>query len=311
MSQVKNTPDAVSAALIVASGPATLQAMPRNPPDLPALPTVRTIGLMQPMTWLVLAWRDMGRAGWVSFAHGLVLALVGAAILAVGHHRFWLLAGALSGFLVVAPVLATSLYALSRALERAEPATWGVVLKTWLNWQNHHTKKWGSDYWCMLQFGALLALAATGWVLTSAALITLLAPVPIATPLDFLRYVVLAREGWLFEIWLALGSLMAAPIFASSVVAMPLLLDRRATLRQAVLTSWQAVLCNPLPMAFWAALILGFTLLGLGSLLLGLVAVMPMLGHASWHAYRDLVDASSLPERDAGAIAPRDSGVAP
>ena len=91
--------------------------MPRNPPPLPA---IRTIGLMQPMTWLVLAWRDMARAGWISFAHGLALTLFGAAIFAVGHHRFWLLAGALSGFMVVAPVLATSLYALSRALERGE-----------------------------------------------------------------------------------------------------------------------------------------------------------------------------------------------
>ena len=51
----------------------------------------------------------------------------------------------------------------------------------------------------------------------------------------------------------------------------------------------------------WAALIMGFTLLGLGSLLLGLIAVMPMLGHASWHAYRDLVDASGLVSRDAPA----------
>ncbi len=257
----------------------------------------------------------MARAGWISFAHGLAMTLLGAAIMAVAHNRFWLLAGALSGFLVVAPVLATSFYALSRALERGESANLGVVLKTWLNWQGSHVNKWGNDYWCMVQFGALLALAATGWVMTSAALITLLAPVPVLTPLDFVHHVVLANDGWLFELWLALGSLMAAPIFASSVVAMPLLLDRRATLLQAVLASWQAVLTNPLPMAFWAALILGFTLLGLGSLLLGLIVVMPLLGHASWHAYRDLIDPSSLPPRDAGMattppVAPQ-SGVAP
>ena len=280
--------------------------MPKTP--IP-LPQVRTVGLMQPMTWLVLAWRDMARLGWISFAHGLAITAFGGAILAVAHHRFWLLAGALSGFLVVAPVLATSLYALSRALEQHQEANLGVVLKTWLNWQNSHFNKWGNDYWCMVQFGALLALAATGWVITSAAFITLLAPVPVETPMDFMRHVVLANNGWLFELWLALGSLLAAPIFASSVIAMPLLLDRRASLRVAVLTSWQVVVANPLPMAFWAALILGFTLLGLGSLLLGLIFVMPMLGHASWHAYRDLVDASSLPLRDAAVATGQRSGV--
>lgn len=271
------------------------------PKTTPTLPSVRTISALRPVAWLGLAWRDMARIGWVSIAHGLALALFGAAIVAIAYQKFWLLAGALSGFLVVAPVLATSLYALSRALERNEQADVHVVLKTWLNWQNSHFNKWGNDYWCMVQFGALLALAATGWVLTSAALITLLAPVPILGPLDFVRYVVLAPDGWLFELWLALGGIMAAPLFASSVVSMPLLLDRRVTLLQAVLTSWQTVVVNPVPMALWAAIIMALTLLGLGSLLLGLVVVIPLLGHASWHAYRELVDASSLPVREPAA----------
>ncbi len=262
------------------------------------LPTVRTITPWRPLVWLVYGWRDMTQVGWISFAHGLALAIVGAAIVAIAQSRFWLLAGALSGFMVIAPVLATSLYALSRALERGETANLSVVAKTWLNWQNNHFNKWGNDYWCMVQFGALLALAATGWVLTSAALITLLAPAPILGPLDFVHHVVLAEDGWLFELWLAMGGVMAAPLFASSVVSMPLLLDRRVTLMQAVLTSWQTVMVNPMPMALWAALIMVFTLLGLGSLLLGLIFVIPMLGHASWHAYRDLVDASTFPTHE-------------
>lgn len=269
---------------------------PLLPPSVspsPLLPPVREVGLLQPLAWLGLAWRDMARAGWLSFAHGLVLALAGAAIIAVAHDRFWLLAGALSGFLVVAPVLATSLYALSRALERGERADLALVRRTWLGWQQAR----GADYWCLVRFGLLLSLAATGWVLTSAALITLHAPQPVETPMDFVRHVMLAREGWLFEIWLLLGSLLAAPIYASSVVSMPLLLDRQISVRLAVLTSWQVVLANPVPMALWAALILAFTLLGLGSLLIGLVFVMPMLGHASWHAYRDLVDVQAWPAR--------------
>ncbi|MEY3124980.1 MAG: hypothetical protein RLZZ573_1500 [Pseudomonadota bacterium] len=271
----------------------------------PQLPLVRTIDNLRPLAWLALAWRDMARAGWISFAHGFAMAAMGAVIVAVAYNRFWLLAGALSGFLVIAPVLATSLYALSRAISRNEKADFRVVLKTWLNWQGSHLSKWGNDYWCMVQFGALLALAATGWVLTSAALITLLAPLPIQTPMDFVHHVILARDGWLFELWLAMGGVLAAPLFASSVVAMPLLLDRRVTLMQAILTSWQAVLTNPLPMALWAALIMGFTLLGLGSLLLGLIPVIPMLGHASWHAYRDLVDASAFPPREPLGQAPQ------
>lgn len=63
--------------------------------------------------------------------------------------------------------------------------------------------------------------------------------------MDFLRHVVLAPGGYLFELWLTMGALMAAPLFASSVVSMPLLLDRRVDVLQAVLTSWQTVLQNP------------------------------------------------------------------
>jgi len=274
---------------------------PRRPPEPIDPPAVRRVGLMQPLAWLGLGFRDMARIGWLSFAHGLVLAAAGAVIVAVAHQRFWLLAGALSGFLVVAPVLATSLYALSRAVESGQAAGPSVVFKTWLNWQGAHFNRWGNDYWCMVQFGALLALAGTGWVLTSAALITLLAPQPVLTPMDFIQHVVLAPRGVLFELWLALGGVLAAPIFASSVVSMPLLLERRIGVLDAVLTSWRVVLANPLPMAVWAALIFGFTLLGLGSLLLGLIAVVPMLGHASWHAYRDLVDASAWPLREPNA----------
>lgn len=265
-----------------------------------ATPTVRTIEIHQPMRWLVLAWRDMARCGLVSFVHGAALCVFGLLLMIVARHQFWLLAGAFSGFLVVAPVLATGLYALSRAVERGEPASFRLVLQTWLSWRRHGSSRDGKD-WRLVQFGLLLGLAGTGWVLTSAALITLLSPVPIERPLDFLRFVVLARDNYLFELWLALGGMMAAPMFASSAIALPLLLDRRVSVLQAVVTSWQTVLLNPGPMAWWAFLIMGFSLLGLCSVLLGLVAVVPMLGHASWHAYRDLVDASALPERTAAA----------
>lgn len=273
--------------------PSTLS--PASPMDVPQ---PQAIAWLQPLSWLALAWRDICRAPLLSLSHGAAIALWGGLLLLVGHNRFWLMAGALSGFLVIGPVLATSLYAISRALERGEAVHWGLVQRTWTHWRQGSASR--QDYWCLVQFGVLLALSAAGWMVVSASLITLLSPVRIATPMDFMHHVVLAREGQLFYVWLALGSFLAAPIFASSVVSMPLLLDRKVSLPQAVLTSWLVILQNPIAMALWAALIVVFTLLGLASLLLGLVLVIPMLGHASWHAYRDLVNASGLALREAG-----------
>lgn len=244
---------------------------------------LRPLRLLQPLTWLERAWHDVRRTPGPSFAHGAVLALSGWLIVAVAGQRFWILAGAFSGFLLVAPILATGLYAISRALERGEPAGWSTVTAVWLSLDRR-----------LVMFGVLLAAAGTAWVGTSAALITLFAAQPVVTPADFLRVVVLNPQSWLFEVWVMAGGLMAAPVFASSAVAIPLLLDRRVGLWDAVLTSWRVVGENPLPMAVWAALVMGFTLLGMAALLLGLVFVIPMLGHASWYAYRD-----TLPEEGA------------
>jgi uncharacterized membrane protein len=262
------------------------------------LPGVLPIDGKQAFYWLYLGLKDIGRSPWLSLAHGLAMAMGGGLITWLAHDRFWLLASAVSGFLVVAPVLATSLYAMSRAIERDEVVNLRLLFNTWTQWQTLQNKA-PVSYWCLVRFGLLLALAGTGWVLTSSALITLLAPVPIHTPMDFIRHVVLNPDSYLFEMWLMLGGLMAAPVFASSVVAMPLLLDRQLTTLQAVLTSWKVVLTHPMPMALWAFLIMGLSMVGILSLFIGLIVIVPMLGHASWHAYRDLVDIQDVAERHA------------
>lgn len=274
-----------------------------NPPEQPQasrgrlnLPGVLPVEGKQALYWLYLGLKDICHSPWLSLAHGLVMAVCGGLITWLAHDRFWLLAGAVSGFLVVAPVLATSLYAMSRAIERQEAVNLRLLVKTWTQWQTLQNNE-PVSYWCLVRFGLLLGLAGTGWVLTSSALITLLAPVPIHTPMDFIRHVVLSPDGYLFEAWLMLGGLMAAPVFASSVVSMPLLLDRKMNTLQAVLTSWKVVLTHPVPMALWAFLIMGLSLLGILSLFIGLIVIVPMLGHASWHAYKDLVDTRAIPER--------------
>ncbi len=245
---------------------------------------VRPIPLLRPLGWLARGAADLVRCPLPGLLHGLATALFGALLFWAARERFWLLAGAFSGFLIVAPLVATGLYNVSRALERGRPAGLGSALAAWR-----------PDDARLVTFGVLLGLAGTGWVMTSAALITGFAPQQVAKPADFLRVVVLAPRGFLFEAWLVLGGVLAAPVFASSVVAIPLLLDRQISVLGAVLTSWRVVMAHPAPMALWAALLMGLTLLGMAPLLLGLVVVVPWLAHSSWHAYRDLVDVSELP----------------
>jgi uncharacterized membrane protein len=245
-------------------------------------PPVRTVPLTAPLRWLARGAQDLACAPGPGLSHGLCLALFGAALFVMAHRQFWLLAGAFSGFLLVAPVLATGLYAVSHALERGQTQSlMRVAVRAW--WPRGATAR------RLMRFGLLLALAGTGWVLTSASFVTRFAPQVVNRPADFLHHVVLAETGWLFEAWVLLGAVLAAPVFASSVVAIPLLLDRPARVFDAVLTSWRVVLANPAPMALWALLIMALTALGMATLLIGLVPIVPWLAHASWHAYRDCV----------------------
>ena len=240
---------------------------------------------LQPLRWLALGARDLVRAPWPGLSHGLTLALFGAFVFGLLHERFWALAGAFSGFLLVAPVLATGLYAVSRALERGEDHglahTMRVAIAAW--WPR------GPQARRLMSFGALLALAGTGWVMTSAAFVTGFTPAPVDSPADFVRHVVLAEKGLVFETWVLLGGALAAPIFASSVVAIPMLLDRPVAVWDAVLASWRVVLAHPVPMALWAFLVMALTALGMATLLVGLVPLVPLVAHASWHCYRDCV----------------------
>jgi uncharacterized membrane protein len=235
------------------------------------------ISLASPLIWLARGWRDLRRAPLPGLVHGLCVMLFGALLLSLAGSQFWWLAGAFSGFMLVAPVVATGLYSVSRGLERGEPVGLREVLALWRSRDAR-----------LVGFGLLLGLVGTVWVLTSASLLAWLAPAPINSLQDFLRHLVLADSPFLFELWMLCGGLLAAPVFASSVLTMPMLLDRDCSLESAVRASWRAVADYPLVSAFWALLIVLLVLVGLLTWLLGLLVVTPWLGHASWHAYRDL-----------------------
>jgi uncharacterized membrane protein len=233
---------------------------------------VRQVSATRPLLWLRLGWRDFTRTPWASMLHGLLAAIGGIVILAAGSQRWYLLPGAFSGFVLIGPILATGLYEQSRLLSR------GTRPLVWL--------------------GVLLGLAGTLWVLFSAGLFALFVTVPITGPESFLRYAVRSQPNFLFILWSMAGGLGAALVFAATAVSPPLLLGRVIDLRVAILTSVRAVGENPVAMALWAVLIMLATALSLATAMLGFIVTIPVLGHATWHAYRDLVDASSVPLRN-------------
>ena len=255
-------------------------------PPGPLVPVVREIALTRPFAWLRQGWRDLHASFGPSLLHGLIVAIGGLAVLTLTLHALPLMPGALTGFLLVGPILCTGLYELSRLVAAGKRPRLGHAIDAW----RRGTRP-------LVALGLLLFVAATAWVLVSALLFKLFVAVPLDSPLRFLRYAVVGQGGWLFFLWLVAGGLGAALVFSLTVVSAPLLLDRRVGLRTALLASVRAVGDNPAPMALWAALIMLATALSMATLMIGFVFAVPVIGHASWHAYRDVLDVERLPPR--------------
>jgi uncharacterized membrane protein len=256
------------------------------PAESPDVLPVRRVAVDRPFVWLRLGCRDFMRTPWASILHGIVVAAGGAAIFFAGLEHWYLLPGAFSGFVLVGPILATGLYEQSRLLSRGKQPTFADAVHAW----QRGTRP-------LVWLGLLLAVAGTLWVLVSAGLFALFVKAPIEDARAFLRYVVRAQGDFLFMLWLAAGGLGAALVFAATAVSPPLLLGRVVSLRSAILTSVRAVGENPLALALWATIIMIATALSIATAMLGFVVTVPVLGHATWHAYRDLVDTSSVPLR--------------
>ena len=248
---------------------------------------VREVGLDAPFRWLALGWRDFARAFGPSLLHGVIVAVAGLAIATIALRVWPILPGAFSGFVLVAPILATGLYELSRRLERGERPNLAQAMDAWIRGTRP-----------LVWLGVGLAFAATAWVLFSSVLVALFVREPIVGLEGFLRHVVLSESSNLFWPWILAGGLGAAAVFALTVVSVPLLLDRRIDLHAALVTSLRAVGANPLAMALWAAIIMVLTALSIATLLVGFAVTIPVIGHASWRAYVATVDSAAAPPRE-------------
>ncbi len=238
---------------------------------------------MRVVAWLKMGFQDLRAAKSVSLLHGILVVLISYAVLATTLLRWELVLIAISCFVFVGPFLATGLYAVSRALENREKPSFSDAVNAW-----QHASH------CLFRFGLLLVFIGGWWVGLSAFLFYFFVDVSIADPMDFLRYVLTQQEE-LFALWTILGGLYAAVTFAITVVTMPLLADRDVNSWVAVQTSIRAVSENPITMVAWAMVIMALTAISFGTGMLGFLFLYPLMGHASWHVYRELVDTSKLP----------------
>lgn len=250
-------------------------------------PRVRRVALDAPLRWLLAGWRDFVRAPLTGIVHGALVAAGGWLAVVASHAAWWLGPGAVSAFVLVGPILATGLYEVSRLLARGQRPGLREAIAAW----RRETRP-------LIALGLLLAVVAAAWVVVSAALFALFVRTPLTTPTEFLRYAAVGQGDWLFTLWALLGGLVAAVVFAATVVSAPLLLGRVIGLKAAVLTSVRAAGDNPLALALWAAIIMLATALSLATAMTGFLLAVPVIGHASWHAYRELVDASHLALRN-------------
>jgi uncharacterized membrane protein len=256
---------------------------PAAVPPEPTFPEVKKIGFAAPLKWLARGWADIWRQPWVSLAYGLIVALAGTLILTATAQLPYLFTAAITGFMLVAPVLAAGLYELSRRYLREGPVLESVTLAASLHaWQRNPSGLAG--------FALLSLLAGTAWQVVSVVLVALFykggAMAPLAMIGEILRH---PQYMPLFLVYIAVGGTLAALVFAASVVTLPMLVERRCSLLCGLVTSISAVAENPLPLALWGIIIMLLTGLGFTTALLGFVVILPWLGHASFHAYRDLV----------------------
>lgn len=243
------------------------------------MPEVRAVSTEAPMRWLKAGIADMKKVPAASLTYGLIFTVLGAIMMYGVMAKPIFVISLITGFMLVGPFVAVGLYDLSRRIGAGEKPTLAHALGSLRR-----------NSLGLALFALVLGLIMVFWT-RSAAIMTAI----------FFNDVTLATEGWaaLFTSeqslpfllsFIGFGGLLAVVAFSISVVSIPMLIDRKVDVITAVVTSLKAVVKNPAPMAAWAFMIAFVIALGVLALYVGLIVALPIIGHASWHAYKDIVE---------------------
>lgn len=243
------------------------------------MPRVHKVSSDAPMAWLKAGWHDMKQAPLASLMYGVIFTALGAMMMAVAFSQPIFVMALVTGFLLVGPFVAVGLYDLSRQIEQGEKPSlthaFGALTRNSLG---------------LGAFALILGLIMAFWTRLAAILTAV-----------FFNDVNLASIGWsslflseqalpfLFS-FIVFGGLLAVLVFSISVIAIPMLIERKTDAVTAIVTSLQTVIKNPMTMTAWALMIVFTIVAGMAFMYVGLIIALPLIGHASWHAYKALVD---------------------
>jgi uncharacterized membrane protein len=235
---------------------------------------IRRVSAMRAVVWLQRGWDDFRHIKAASLGHGALITALGAVLLMLGSSHPYLVAAAISGYLLVGPIMTTGLCELSRRRAGGEK----IGFDESLHGMTRNPE--GLAY-----FGVVLAIIAAAWFVLSGVVLQSVLHTSAPSLGDALwgsfsdsvsRPQVLAYIG-------------SAVVFMLSVVSVPLIIDRHASALDAMWISVKVTFWNLPAMLVWAAFIVVLTAIGFAPFLFGMIIVAPILGHATWHAYRDLI----------------------
>ena len=254
--------------------------MPDNNPlkhtqDMPFVAPCRTLEMNAPLRWLRLGWMDLTRAPILSLSYGIALTLL-SLMITMFSWRFGTIAlyiGLASGFMFIGPVLSVGLYSISRQLEEGRKPVLGYCIRE----GQHHIRE-------LLVLGLILMVVLLLWARAATVMYVFM---PMQAHSDWLQLLPF------FGIGSMVGAVFAGVVFAASAFSLPMIMDRKTDAITAVITSANAVLRNKKTMLLWAAIIMLTVLLGFATALLGFLFLMPVIGHATWHAYKETIDVAA------------------
>jgi len=241
-------------------------------------PPVRRVGLAAPLRWVRAGARDLARAPGPSLFYGLAFALAGWSIYFVFQFAYAFAYGLTWGFLLVGPYMSTGLYDISRRLQAGERVRLAPTLLAWR-----------ANIGGFSVFSLVLTVLMLLWSRASLIVFALYFSSGLPSVKDLVLQT-LSPEHWDFLLtYFAVGAAFAQIAFTISVVSIPMMMDRNTDAIVAAITSTRAMFENPLALLLWAVLIVALTAAGFASGFLGLIVTTPIVGHATWHAYRELV----------------------